>query len=99
MEYSPLAVFSELYIPVPLESKNQISSSGGRLIKISKESDTTPQSDCAVRVSIIGPSSAGSEIYCALKDVSFTNVPLPPVKVQNTEEAFVAFPFKFTVAP
>lgn len=79
---------------------------GGRLIKIVKELESAvPQGDpltvmgCAVKVSVTGPTSAGSEIYCAISEVGLTSVPLPLVTVQSTEEAFVVIPLKFAVAP
>ena len=79
---------------------------GGRLIIISKSLEAEePQRvpltvmGCAVKVSVTGPTSAGSEIYCAISEVGLTSVPLPLVTVQSTEEAFIVIPLKFAVAP
>ena len=55
---------------------------------------------CEVKVSVTGPTSDGSEIYCAISEVGLTSVPLSPGgAVQRTEEAFVVIPLKFAVAP
>ena len=79
---------------------------GGTLIKIVNGLEAaSPQAvpftvnGSAVRVNVTGPSSAGSEIYCATSEVGLTSVPLPLVTVQSTEEALVALPLKFAVAP
>ena len=53
----------------------------------------------AVRVSVIGPTSAGSEINCVASEVELTSVPLPAGAVQSTEEAFAVTPLKSAVAP